>query len=274
MSRGMYVGQLKSIISSESESQDLIQFIKKHKINELTFYTGGPAEKRVLPEMKKEFSVLLTKIWKCGTIKNVNLAIGDSIEIDRSIDFILSTNSKITGFTLEYEWWNHRPRDFSNALALLKEIRQVSKLQLRKPVSIGAYIGWTSQEEMNDLVLYVDRLLIHSYVQDGKQTFNLFKDRLTQVATTGWKKKIGVFALFSAEWEPEEVCDSGSSHPEFFNQMCFMGKWLKENGIKNAEKAFKDSEKESRESMINWRKTVSFKGFYYFEYNHLKKVIK
>ena len=57
MSRGMYVGQLKSIVSSESEIQDLIQFIKKHKINDLTFYTGGPAEKRVLPEMKKEFSI-------------------------------------------------------------------------------------------------------------------------------------------------------------------------------------------------------------------------
>ncbi len=279
-SRGLYVGQLFSIVTDPVKTQEFLNFVQKYQFTELTFYTGGPLTTRVVPGKEPEFSALLTKVWALGTITAVNIAIGSSAEMDRVVNFINLYRPKITGFHLEYEWWNNKPRDFENAATLLKYMRQKGGPDRR----IGAYIGWTTQSDMDGLVPLVDRLFIHAYVPDGKKTYAKIKGRLDQIMVTkkGGKttpvvgvKKMLVCPLFSAEWLPPEICNQGPTHPEFYEQMCFMGPWLKANGgPMGAAAAFDRSELVGRTTADNWRNYAVIEGFFFYEYNHLKKALQ
>lgn len=269
--RGLYVGQLYSIVTDETKTQEFLDFVKIGGFTELNFYTGGPLETRVVPGKEPQFGGLLTKIWALGTITDVNIAIGSPAEMDRVVNFINLYRPKITGFVLEYEFWNNKPRDVENAATLLKYMKQKGGPERK----VGAYIGWTTQAEMATLVPLVDRLLIHSYVPDGKKTYLRIKSRLDQIMALKPDKKVSVYPIFSAEWSPPEICNQGPSNTEFYNKMCFMGPWLKANGgPAGAEAAFNRSEAAGRTSLDNWRNYVIIQGFFYYSYNHLRDALK
>lgn len=277
--KALLVGQLYSIVTDPIKTQEFLDFVRKYQFTELTFYTGGPLETRVVPGKELDFSLLLTKLPAYG-VTAVNIAIGSGAEMDRVMRFIDTYRPRITGFHLEYEWWNNKPRDFENAATLLKYMRQKGGPDRR----IGAYIGWTTQSDMDGLVPLVDRLFIHAYVPDGKKTYAKIKGRLDQIMVSrkGGKtapvvvsKKTVVYPLFSAEWLPPEICNQGPTHPEFYEQMCFMGPWLKANGgPTGAEAAFNRSELAGRTTADNWRNYAVVEGFFFYEYNHLKKALQ
>ena len=277
--RALLVGQLYKIVTDSVKTQEFLDFVRKYQFTELTFYTGGPLATRVVPGKELEFSLLLTKLPAYG-VTDVNIAIGSGAEMDRVMSFINTYRVRVTGFHLEYEWWNNKPRDFENAATLLKYMRQKGG-QDRK---IGAYIGWTTQSDMNGLVPLVDRLFIHAYVPDGKKTYSKVKGRLDQIMVTRKggqtapvivSKKTDVYPIFSAEWLPPEICNQGPTHPDFYNQMCFLGPWLKANGgPAGAETAFNRAEAAGRTTTDNWRNYATIRGFFYYEYNHLKQALQ
>lgn len=267
--RALLVGQLFSIVTSSVKVQDFLSFVQKYQFTELTFYTGGPLETRVVPGKEVEFCNLLTKVRGVG-VTQVNIAIGSPGEMDRVMSFINSYNPRIDGFHLEYEWWNNSPRDFENAATLLRYIRQKGGPDRK----IGAYIGWTTQSDMTALIPLVDRIFIHAYVPDGKKTYAKVKPRLDQIMAAKPTKKVSVYPIFSAEWLPPEICNQGPTHPDFYNQMCFMGPWFKANGgPAGAEKAFNASEVAGRTSKDNWRNYATISGFFYYSYTHLKQAL-
>lgn len=269
--RGMYVGKLYSIITNPIKTQEFIDFVNKYQFTELNFYTGGPLETRVVPGKELEFSLFLSKVWGLGTITGVNIAIGSGAEMDRVMNFIDVYRPKITGFVSEMEFWNHKPRDFENAATLLKYMRQKGGPDRK----IGAYIGWTTQSDMTGLLPLVDRLFIHAYVPDGKKTYAKIKGRLDQIMAAKPTKKVNVYPLFSAEWLPPEICNQGPKNPDFYNQMCFMGPWLKANGgPAGAETAFNRSKVAGRTTTDNWRNYATIQGFFYYEYNVLKQALQ
>lgn len=278
--KGLYVGQLQSIITDPIKTQEFLDFVKKYQFTELNFYTGGPLETRVITGKELEFSLFLEKIWKLDTINGVNIAIGSGAEMDRVMNFISVYKPKITGFVLEMEWWNNFPRDFENAATLLKYMRQKGGPDKK----ISAYIGWTMQSDMNGLLPLIDRLFIHAYVPDGKKTYSKVKGRLDQIMIARKEgqttpivvsKKTEVYPIFSAEWSPSEICNQGPSHPEFYNQMCFMGPWFKANGGPDGSiAAFNRSEASGRTSSDNWRNYAEIRGFFFYEYNQLKQALQ
>lgn len=268
--RALLVGQLHSILSSPVNEQAFLSFITKHQFTELTFYTGGPLATRVIPGKEAEFANLLTKVRSSG-VTHVNIAIGSAAEMDRVMAFINKYSSRVDGFHLEYEWWNNKPRDFENAATLLKYIRAKGGDQR----VIGAYIGWTMQSDMTALIPLVNRIFIHAYVPDGKKTYSKVKGRLDQIMAAKPTRKVDVYPIFSAEWLPPEICNQGTTHPDFYNQMCFMGPWLKANGgPAGAESAFNRSEAAGRTSTDNWRNYATIKGFFYYSYHHLEMALR
>lgn len=268
--RALLVGELYSIITDPIKTQEFLDFVRKYQFTELTFYTGGPVETRVVPGKELEFSLLLTKLSAYG-VTDVNIAIDGGAEMDRVMKFIDTYRVRVSGFHLEYEWWNNNPRDFENAVTLLKYMRQKGGPDRR----IGAYIGWTTQDDMKGLVPLVDRLFIHAYVPDGKKTYAQIKGRLDQIAALKPVKKVSVYPLLSVGWLPSETCNPGPTAPGFYDQMCFMGPWLKANaGPAGAEKAFGVSEASGRTTADNWRNYAIIQGFFFFEYNCLKNALQ
>jgi hypothetical protein len=264
--RALLVGNLSTILSSVEEVNTFLKYIKKNKFSELTFYTGGPAATRVIPNFEKEFACLLFRVYDYN-VKHVNIAIGSITEFDRVNSFLSRYPVQVDGFHLEYEWWNNKPRDFEGAEYVLQYMKLHGKGR-----RIGAYIGWVTQEEMDDLVLLVDRLFIHSYVPDGKKTYSRLKSRLDLLPKTGIKKKIDVYAIFSAEWIPKEICNEGPSNPDFYDNSCFMGPWLKANGgFSEAERIF--NENMTYDIYAPWKSYANIKGFFYYSYSHVKDLL-
>lgn len=273
--RGLYVGELYSIVTSDSETQRFVNFIKTNEFTGLNFYTGGKLETRVITDNDKgkelQFASLLSKLVRETNVKEFNIAIGSPREMDRVMAFITKYGVLITGFVLEYEWWNNKPRDFENAVTLLKYIRNRGGYDRK----IGAYIGWTERDDIAQLIPLVDRILMHAYVPDGKKTYDKLKTRLNQIKAAQPSKKVPVYPIFSAEWLPPEICNQGTGHPSFYDNMCFMGPWLKNNGgLKGAERAFARSEAAGRTSADNWRAHATISGFYYYSYTHLRDALE
>lgn len=272
--RGLLVGDLYSIVTDTTKTQEFLSFVKKHKFTELTFYTGGPVDTRVIPTKQPEFKALLDKVRSQG-VTFVSIAVGGKNEMDRITAFLTTHSVKIDGLWLEYEWWNNKPRDFdSNAVELLKYMRYKSA----PGTVIGAYIGWTEQAEMNVLLKIVDRVYIHSYVDRGSKLYPQMKTRLAQIQAAAPEYPVKVIPIISAEWLPPAICNQGPTAPGYYDNMCFLGPWLKaNNAFSGAESSFKDSEKSDRptESGVKtWRNFAKIAGFYYFSYKHCVDALK
>lgn len=272
--RGMLVGELYSIVTDTTKTQQLLDFIKNYKITELTFYTGGPVETRVIPLKQPELKALIEKVRAQG-VNFVSIAVGGTAEMDRVNTFLSSYSVKIDGLWLEYEWWNNSPRDFTtNATAILKYMRS----KAAPGTVIGAYIGWTTQSEMTALIKLVDRVYMHSYVDRGTKLYPKVKDRLNQIKNAVPATKVKVLPIFSAEWLPPEICNLGPTAPGYYDNMCFLGPWLKANGaFDGAEAAFNASEKADRPLLSTtktWRNYASISGFYFYSYKHCVDALK
>lgn len=272
--RGLLVGELYSIVTNPSKTQEFLDFVKKYGFTELTFYTGGPVATRVIPLKQSELKDLIEKVRAQG-VNFVSIAVGGIAEMDRVTKFLSTYAVKIDGLWLEYEWWNNSPRDFTtNATTILKYMRS------KAPAGtvIGAYIGWTTQNEMTSLLKLVDRIYMHSYVDRGTKLYPKVKDRLNQIKNAVPSTKVKVLPIISAEWLPPEICNLGPKAPGYYDNMCFLGPWLKVNGaFDGAESSFNASEKEDRPLLSTtktWRNYAEITGFYYYSYTHCVNALK
>lgn len=266
--RALLVDKVYDIVSDQYQTQEFLKFVAKHKFTELTFYTGGPVETRVIPLKEPELNSLINQVKTFG-VTRVQIAVGSKGEMDRVNRFIGTYQAKVDGFWVESEWWNNQPRDFNNAVSLIQYMRGLAGNK-----TIGTYIGWPYQEEMAALIGLVDYVYIHAYVPSGLKTYSRVKGRLDMIKTAAPSKKVVVYPIFSAEWSPTDICNQGPSHPSFYNETCFMGPWLKSNnGPIGADAAFSQAEIADRTTAISWRNHASIRGFYYYSYTNLKNAL-
>lgn len=272
--RGLLVGELYSIVTDTTKTQQFLDFIKKYGFTELTFYTGGPVATRVIPLKQPELKSLIEKVRAQG-VKFVSIAVGGTAEMDRVNKFLETQSVKIDGLWLEYEWWNNSPRDFTtNATTILKYMRS----KAAPGTVIGAYIGWTTQSEMTALIKLVDRVYMHSYVDKGSKLYPKVQSRLDQIKRAAPTTKVKVLPIISAEWLPPAICNLGPSAPGYYDNMCFLGPWLKANGaFDGAEAAFNLAEKADRPILSTtktWRDYAEITGFYFYSYTHCVDALK
>lgn len=267
--RALLVDNLYSILTVPAEKQNFLDFVARFQFSELTFYTSGPENARAIPLKMAEFNDLINRSLSLG-VTRIQIAIGSTREMDRVVSFIDTYQAKVNGFWVEYEWWNNAPRDFYNAKSLIAHIRANGGGR-----TIGTYIGWVSQEEMTELTNIVDFIYIHSYVPNGSRTYSRVKSRLDLIRLARPSRKARIMPIFSAEWLPPEMCDQGpQANPSFYDQYCFMGPWLRDNGgVIGAEKAFNAAKFTDRTGTVSWRNYATIRGFYYFSYTNLKKVL-
>ena len=267
--RALLVDNLYNIVTQPAETQNFLAFIAKYQFTELTFYTGGPLATRVIPGKEAEFNNLINQVKSYG-VTTVRIAIGSTAEMNRVMQFVNTYQAKVDAFWTEYEWWNNSPRDFPTFVSLVNYIRSKGG---NRP--IGTYIGWVTQEEMTTLTTLVDSIQIHAYVPNGDKTYSKVKGRLDMIKVAKPTKKVSFYTIFSAEWLPPEICNQGTSNPDFYNQMCFMGPWLKANGgPAGAETAYNKAEIADRTNTITWRNYAVQTGFYYYSYTNLRNALK
>lgn len=140
---------------------------------------------------------------------------------------------------------------------------------------VGAYIGGMQAnadlnlDEYHKLTLHADYILIHSFNDSPTKAFNYAKTRLTQFARC--TNKTPIIPLLSTEWRDDStgahvICDAGPSNPEYYNRMCFLGKWLETHQLPEAEAIYlNDYNNWSLKTSVNLQD-----AFAYFAYTHTK----
>lgn len=266
--RGLYFDQLHTYITDKNKIDEAVNFVKKYQINDITFYAG-----RVVPEYSEQLAYFITELRKQNNMF-IRVAIGSINESNRMFDF--HTNKEMfDGMVLEYEWWNHKPRDFDKALSILQYVR----LQFPKWFDIAVYIGRIQDNEIQLLVDNSDKIFITSYVdRPAERLFSYAKERYESFGTIRIpaNRKAVFVPLFSSEFHPCEICNQGRSHPEYFEKMCFLGKWMSMNNTES-QNAFSAVETiwfvsnhydEEKNPNSLWRKKSEVGGFYYYGYTH------
>lgn len=270
MIRGLYLDQMHTYMNTTDEIPKIVDFVTKYRINDVAFYANN-----VIPVYSDNVKLLMEKLRAVG-VATIRVAIGSIKEADKMLNFH-NTVAMWDGVVLEREWWNTKPRDFSSAI----EVLQYIQMMYPRWINIAAYIGRVEGDEMQQLVDNTDMIFIHSYVDHPSKTFSygsrryeMFKDvRLPE------DYQHVIIPLFSIEFHSCAVCNQGKKHPDYYNQMCFLGKWMsvhneefeKNDLLPSAFVKVEDYWMESYQDEIRETK-VSPKyypgGFYYYAYTH------
>lgn len=81
----------------------------------------------------------------------------------------------------------------------MRELKDIYNLAQQKGLETEVYLGWFSQDQINQILAYTDRVLLHAYVQSPENAFGYSRERLEMIENYG--KEIEVIGLFSAEME-------------------------------------------------------------------------
>ena len=141
---------------------------------------------------------------------------------------------------LEYEYWNHDPRDFDRFKELLEYMRIIAE---PRGMLVEAYVGWPTEQECSEIRDLVDRLLLHAYRQSPDTAYGYMRERLSWLASL--QDPLEIWPIFSAE-------------------ACFMGPWLKCHPLSEAEETVLDDYEDETDP---WKDGVALSGFQYFPYS-------
>ncbi|WP_439130527.1 hypothetical protein [Polaribacter sp.] len=275
--RALYVDNFATILGSTTLENELLEFSKNHQINTLILYDLHKINKRFhLGDLSKNH-LLASFIKKARTefgIKKLSASGESSNFFIKAIHpYNISRKDKLERFdvyNLEYEYWNekesledgyycntylknvqlpcNRENSFKYFIQSLFVMKTLAK-ELDEGIEVEAYIGNFKHTEVKEISEHVDRLLIHDYVKNPNRNFIYIKERLNLLNKIN--SKIDISVLYSSE-------------------MDFMGKWLKDHKLHEAEiKFFKNLE----ENDISLEKHLNFKGFSYYNYGYLNYVI-
>lgn len=216
--RGMYVdGFVSQILGNEDEVDKLLDFIEINNFNALTLYELHLIDFEDVKQVRK-----LSKFIRAARSKGVK-SIGAAAEIaDFFQNKIIPYNqnqvprARFDVLNFEFEFWvpelyqngnyycqyylqpNGLNCDENGAFQFyLNEIQKIYDLSQTNGLKTEAYLGWFSQEQAELFIPFIDRLLLHAYVQNQEFAFEYSKERLLYLENTD--KKIEVIGLFSSE---------------------------------------------------------------------------
>lgn len=246
-SRGMYVDRVNQILSNSDLTVALLEYAKRNAITYLVLYVGGYP----LGASMDAFVQLAKSTYG---VKEIGFIGGRTADFDAFQSYNSSYVGKADVFNLEYEFWNHTPRDFDQFKTLLQHMRIASAPSSAK---VETYIGWPTDAEIVELAGLVDRLLLHCYVRTPSNAYNYAKSRL--YALSGGPLNLTIWPIFSAE------------SSSYYADQPFMGDWLVSHSFNEAEAIFMDAYNDDTDAR-KYEGGVS--GFQYYSYDYIRKIIK
>lgn len=273
--RAFYVDNFNSILGSYNQETELLKYCKEHKFNALIIYDLNKVNKstpldnkntnevmaKFISRAKKEFGII--EVGASG--ENGSFFINVIHKYNQSRK---SSYEKFDVYNLEYEFWKEndsapggyycteylkpngipctREGSFAYFIESLNIMKLLSKESKHK-IKTEAYVGTFKEEETIKLVKYVDRLLIHAYVQSPQSAYHFVKKRLNFLASINAKTNISI--LFSSENK-------------------FMGKYFEDHLPETAEEEFINEMKKNDPETL---KKLSCNGFIYYTFNYFKK---
>ena len=276
--RILYVDEFYHILGNEQKEDNLLQFTVENGFDKIILYDLHKVNREYPLADKNRNNILAKFILKAKMDFGLKEVGGSGESGDFFIKVIDAYNrsrknilEKFDSYNLEYEYCKqdsssdggyycenylkpngkscNRQNTFDFFLKSLATMKALAKKNSH-PVSVEAYVGKYHQNEIKEIVKYVDRLLVHVYVRNPKSGYNYAYQRLKYLSEVKNMPKISI--IYSSE-------------------TLFMGGWLKFNSLKKSEKIFIDSMKEKNKDLLN---KINFTNFTYYNYNQLAKSLK
>jgi len=245
-SRGMYVDKVNQILGNPDLTLSVLEYVKRNAITYLALYVGGYP----LGASMDAFVQLAKSTYG---VKEIGFIGGCTADFDAFQSYNSSYAGKADVFNLEYEFWNHTPRDFDQFKTLLQYMRVAGDPSSAK---VETYIGWPTDAEIVELAGLVDRLLLHCYVRNPSNAYNYAKSRFYAISTVS--SNLAIWPIFSAE----------SSN--YYADQPFMGDWLATHSLSEAEEIFMAAYNDDTDAR-KYKGGVS--GFQYYSYDYIRKAI-
>ena len=255
--RGMYVdGFVSQILGNKQQTDKLLDFIESNHFNALTLYELHLIDFENVRQVR-ELSRFIRNARKIG-VKSIGAAAENTdFFLNKIIPYNQSqvSRARFDVLNFEFEFWVPelyqngkyycqsylQPNGFScdqkGAFQFyLQEIQNIHQLSQNNGLITEAYLGWFSQEQADSLLPYIDRLLLHAYVQNQEFAFEYSKERLLLLENTD--DPIEVIGLFSSEdqylkqWLNDNDNDLLYAYSIYHNDLINFRNWNKvyENG--------------------------------------------
>lgn len=249
-SRGMYVDKLDIYVGNPAATVSILEYAKRNSFNYLALYLGGVPLGNDLDRF-----VQLAK-GSYG-ISEIGFVGGSTASFDGFLAFNNSHVGKADVFNLEYEYWNHNPRDFAAFKSILQYMRNIGSPQGLK---VEAYVGWPTESETVELAGLVDRLFVHCYVTDPANAYSYGNAggfyRLHWAGETA--NHVTIWPIFSAE-------STG-----YCADQPFMGDWLAAHSFGEAEDIFMASNRVDTDTR---KYNIGLLGFQYYSFDYTSPLL-
>lgn len=276
--RILYVDQFYHILGNEEKENNLLDFTVNNGFDKIILYDLHKINKDYPLADPTKNDILARFIFKAKINYSLKGVGGSGESSDFFVNAIHAYNmsrinpiERFDTYNLEYEYWKKDASEnggyycenylkkigqscnrkntfkfFINSLAIMKKLARENSHK----VTVEAYVGKYFRHEIKKIAQYVDRLLVHAYVQNPKYGFNVANKRLEYLSELKKKPKISI--IYSSE-------------------ILFMGGWLKYNSLKKGERIFIDSMHKNNKKLLS---KINFTDFTYYNYNQLAKSIK
>jgi hypothetical protein len=279
--RGLYVDKFYSILGDITKEDALLTYAQAHHFNYLALYElhrfdfNNPLHRnRLAAFIKRAKSKYgITQIGATG--ENVSFFSNNILTQYQSTRY--DPLEKFDVLNLEFEYWNALLTNTGkyyctsylqqNGLPCgrlgafmfyIQQLAQIKQLCVAHNLVCETYLGWFTQEEAYVFLPFVDRILLHAYVnksqidKDPSVFYNYTRDRLKFIANAAFKP-VSVSTIFSSE-------------------PSFSGNWLSATSpARTPIEAFYRCQNDFDKETAMWKSKISMIGYQWFTYSFMPK---
>jgi len=215
------------IVGDSAKEQHVIDFILAQRIDSVALYDLH----RIFPDddVKQALKSFMKRLRDNGVTRILGIGAEYKPHWDNMLDFH-NNIAPFDGFLTEIEFWNGGAtfEEFIELLEYARELPWKPAPNGEKP-TLASYVGWITQEQVDEMVPLLDYLYVHAYVTQASLAYPRVEERFQFIADAN--QRLGtntkVLPIYSAE-----------DHDWAAGNEYFMGEWLQTNCIPKAEAQF------------------------------------
>ncbi len=267
--RGLYIDGFEAIISSgDQEIEELLNYLEANNFNTITLYDLSHINYQNATETNKLASFISAARQRGVTSVAAASEIVSFFE-DKIIPYnhTHQSNERFDVLNFEFEFWVPdwyeyggiycnkylSPNGYACSEAgafnfFMDQLTQIYQLAQEEGLETEIYLGWFSQSQINQMIDYTDRIILHAYRKTPASTFAYSKGRLEYIENT--HQPVEIVALFSSE-------------------PAFMHNWLVENNadLPLVYQTYHNDLMQNR----NWH-YIDVQGYHWFTYSSMPKI--
>jgi hypothetical protein len=230
------------ILGDAAKEAALLSFASEHGIRSLALYDMYP----ILGDAGRRAALVsfMSRARAMGILR-IEAIGGVGLETWDRIAAFHRDDARFDGLVTEIEFWNESAT-LAQLTAVLDHVEPLA-------IPITVYVGWVEASDVQAIAHRIDRVYVHAYVNDPSTAWGYVDDRVLMFQAAS--PALEIWPIYSAE-DTEHA--AGSEH--------FMGEWLRDHSIEEAEATFMADYEASGA-------TIAITGHQFYDYFFLERYL-